>query len=189
MPTIEIDEDEFRALLNERDHLRRQVEDLQHAGTALVELRRQGDITYGVSAFHQLFNYPTRRVPTTDIPYLEVQLRAELKAEEFGETLEGFFGRERAVAAMQDVWMLLEHHTGFELDLVKIADGLCDEDYINEGTRQYFGIPRVAIFKEVQRANMEKVGGPIREDGKQLKPPGWRGPDIAGVLRAHGWRG
>ena len=29
---------------------------------------------------------------------------------------------------------------------------------------------------------MAKAGGPLREDGKRLKPPGWTPPDIAGVL-------
>ncbi len=40
-----------------------------------------------------------------------------------------------------------------------------------------WGIPLRPFWAEVQRANMEKVGGPIRADGKRLKPPGWRAPD------------
>jgi hypothetical protein len=36
---------------------------------------------------------------------------------------------------------------------------------------------------------MAKEGGGAREDGKILKPPGWVAPDIAGVLRKHGWLG
>jgi hypothetical protein len=31
---------------------------------------------------------------------------------------------------------------------------------------------------------MAKVGGPVRPDGKKLKPEGWQPPDIAGILRA-----
>lgn len=190
MPTtIEIDEDEFRALLNERDHLRRQVEDLQHAGTALVELRRQGDISYCVGAFHQAHGYPVRRVPTIDIPRAEMTLRASLMSEEYFETMHGFYA---TIPRLEEAYELVKWvvaNVSPAPDLVQIADGLCDQDYINDGTRHYFGIPRVPILKEVQRANMEKMGGPVRADGKLLKPPGWRAPDIAGVLRAHGWRG
>lgn len=47
-------------------------------------------------------------------------------------------------------------------------------------------IPLQAVFDEVHRSNMAKLGPdgtPIRrEDGKVLKPAGWTPPDIAGVL-------
>jgi predicted HAD superfamily Cof-like phosphohydrolase len=38
------------------------------------------------------------------------------------------------------------------------------------------------FFDAVQAANMAKVGGPIRADGKRLKPPGWRPADLDAVL-------
>ncbi len=37
----------------------------------------------------------------------------------------------------------------------------------------------VPFFREVHRTNMLKVSGPIREDGKRLKPEGWQPPRIA----------
>ncbi len=40
------------------------------------------------------------------------------------------------------------------------------------------------FWDEVHRSNMAKVGGPIRGDGKRLKPEGWTPPDVAGVLAA-----
>lgn len=54
-----------------------------------------------------------------------------------------------------------------------------------------------ALWDEVQRSNeakaIEQPDGSFkvvrRADGKILKPPGWTPPDIAGVLRAHGWKG
>lgn len=30
---------------------------------------------------------------------------------------------------------------------------------------------------------MDKLHGPIREDGKRLKPEGWRAPDIEGLIK------
>jgi hypothetical protein len=74
------------------------------------------------------------------------------------------------------------------VDMVELADGFADLDYVVEGARLEFGIHGQEIADEVQRANMAKVGGPIREDGKRLKPAGWKPPDIAGVLRAQGWK-
>lgn len=51
------------------------------------------------------------------------------------------------------------------------------------------GIDLGPVFEEVHRANMAKVGGPTRADGKILKPEGWTPPDVAGVLRRQGWSG
>lgn len=49
----------------------------------------------------------------------------------------------------------------------------------------YYEIPLDRFWEEVQRANMAKVGGPIRADGKRLKPPGWRGPDHMPLIRRY----
>lgn len=52
------------------------------------------------------------------------------------------------------------------------------------------GIPLNEVFRVVQDSNMAKLvdGRIIRdESGKIRKPEGWQPPDIAGVLRAHGW--
>jgi len=46
------------------------------------------------------------------------------------------------------------------------------------------GIDLTGFFAEVHRANMDKIGGERRPDGKRLKPAGWRAPDLAGVLAA-----
>lgn len=40
------------------------------------------------------------------------------------------------------------------------------------------GVYLAPFFKEVHRTNMHKLEGPKREDGKQLKPPGWKPPRI-----------
>lgn len=44
---------------------------------------------------------------------------------------------------------------------------------------QGLGIDLRPFFDEVHRTNMLKAGGPVREDGKKLKPPGWKPPRIA----------
>ena len=40
------------------------------------------------------------------------------------------------------------------------------------------GIDLRPFFLEVHRTNMHKLNGPVREDGKRLKPPGWKPPRI-----------
>jgi len=69
-------------------------------------------------------------------------------------------------------------------DLVKTIDGICDSIYTLIGAAVCFGVSDLGVYyDEVHRSNMEKVDGGSREDGKILKPQGWVGPDIAGLLR------
>jgi hypothetical protein len=49
------------------------------------------------------------------------------------------------------------------------------------------GIDLRPLWVAVQAANLAKVGGSKRADGKVLKTPGWVPPDIAGLLRQQGW--
>lgn len=73
-------------------------------------------------------------------------------------------------------------------DLVEVVDGLLDIIVIAWGTLlAYVGEDKAkAAAAEVVRSNLDKVIGEglpyFREDGKVLKPAGWRGPDIAGAI-------
>ncbi len=75
-------------------------------------------------------------------------------------------------------------------DLTAMAQELADVQYVTSGAAVTFGLPLGAVFSEVHAANMRKVGpdGKVqrREDGKVVKPPGWRGPDVARVLAEAG---
>lgn len=80
-----------------------------------------------------------------------------------------------------------------EVCAVKTADALADLIYVVVGTALEFGIPLHAVWEEVQRANMSKLGpdGKALKDsqGKVLKPEGWTPPDIKSVIdsyRTHG---
>ena len=92
------------------------------------------------------------------------KLRRKLLCEEFIEYLEG------------------EQYD----DLVEIADGLADMLYIAFGTALEYGIDLHAVFAEVHRSNMSKLGEdgkPIRrDDGKVMKGPNYERPQIAKVL-------
>ena len=74
-------------------------------------------------------------------------------------------------------------------DLPGAVDGIVDSIYVLIGSAITFGVNLDPIWDAVQRANMAKLGGPIRADGKVMKPPGWQAPDVAALLRLQGWRG
>ena len=71
-------------------------------------------------------------------------------------------------------------------DLADVADALGDMAYIIAGTALEYGIPLDRVMDAIHRANMAKLwpdGKPIkREDGKVIKPLGWKAPDIAAAL-------
>ena len=70
-------------------------------------------------------------------------------------------------------------------DIENIAKELADIIYIVCGTAASYGIPLDKVFDAVHASNMAKLvdGKPIRrEDGKILKPDGWKAPDIKSIL-------
>lgn len=95
------------------------------------------------------------------IPSVKIQeLRIELMAEEFSEMLQAFD----------------------QGDIDKVADGAVDTIVVILGTMISCGIDLRPIWDAVHKSNMAKKGGPIREDGKQLKPVGWKPPNITRLI-------
>lgn len=58
-----------------------------------------------------------------------------------------------------------------------IADGAADLIWVICGLMGRYGINLDLMWEEIRRANWAKLGGPVREDGKLLKPEGWQPPD------------
>ena len=71
-------------------------------------------------------------------------------------------------------------------DLVGVADGIVDSIVVLLGTAVAYGIDVRPIWDEVHRANMAKKGGPVRSDGKRLKPEGWEPPRVRELLVQQG---
>jgi|DEB0MinimDraft_10_1074344.scaffolds.fasta_scaffold127876_2 predicted HAD superfamily Cof-like phosphohydrolase len=116
-----------------------------------------------VAEFHRAFDVPVRTVP--QIPSeIERQLRWDLITEEVSE--------------LGEAWQ--------SDDLVDIADALADLIYVAIGMALTYGIPLHHVWDEVQRSNMDKLGGGRREDGKILKPANWEPPKIRECLRQYG---
>lgn len=127
-----------------------------------------------VAKFHRMTDTPVLDVPEFPAPE-RCDLRDELIGEETKELREAIALR----------------------DMVEVADGIIDDIYVLIGAGHELGLPMQALWDEVQRCNeakaIEQPDGTFkvvyRADGKILKPEGWTPPDIAGVLRAHGWKG
>lgn len=76
-------------------------------------------------------------------------------------------------------------------DVVELSDGIADSTYVHLGTASTFGIDIEPIWREVHRTNMAKGVAPVDDvvNLKTIKPPGWKPPDVAGLLRQQGWGG
>jgi len=187
-----IDVEEINKLTGELVTLRDQVTALQERNTRVRERLLEVSIRANVLHFHRVMGQPVLDEPQVP-PEDRVRMRLRLIAEEFFEL---FY----AVTAIESVWALglldyfqqqlrgLINCAELKVDLPALADALCDLDYVVEGTRLEFGIDGGPVLAEVQRANIAKVGGVKRADGKIQKPEGWQAPDIASVLRSQGWR-
>lgn len=162
--------------------------------------------------FHTVMGVPAHHrplIPSDD----RVRLRLEILREEFFELLSACLEPADANRYMSEFWHAeralknVIQEAVVRVDLHDVADALTDMDYINEGTRWEFGIDGEPVFEEVHDSNMKKAiphaeckgkgceactHGLIvrrREDGKVIKPEGWKPPDIARVLREQGWEG
>lgn len=119
-----------------------------------------------VQEFHEAFGLGVKEEPTANIDLKKVQLRYELMKEENEEYLEAV-------------------RNG---DLLEVADALGDMLYILCGTIIEHGFQNKieAVFDEIQRSNMSKLGEggrPLyREDGKVLKGPNYSPPNLKKIL-------
>jgi len=146
----------------------------------MTEIRNQ------VKEFHEAMELPVGTNPQM-ISDDRIKLRLRLITEEYFETLSAATGCQ-FLPEKEDVLFKIEQskpHT--VLDIEEFVDGLGDLDYVVEGTRVEMGIDGGYIAEEIHAANMRKVGGPVRLDGKKLKPTGWVGPDIKKKLQEQGW--
>lgn len=111
-----------------------------------------------VKGFMKAFGQAIPDEPTFDFP---VDLRLNLIEEELDELKQAIVDQ----------------------DMVEFVDAICDLLYVVHGAALAAGIHHIQpFFEEVHRSNMDKLNGPIREDGKQLKPEGWQPPRIKELL-------
>jgi predicted HAD superfamily Cof-like phosphohydrolase len=178
-------------MATELRRLKERVDELLEDNTDKVLELRAVDRERMVREFHVIAKQaaPSRpAIPSDDV----VRFRLSLITEEYIELVTATLGEWRT-----EPWKLAracdELRGAIKLcpivvDMEEFIDATVDLDYVVEGTRIAFGVRSAPVWAEVQRANMAKLGGPMREDGKLLKPAGWTPPDIKGCLWAQGWR-
>ena len=77
---------------------------------------------------------------------------------------------------------------GQEGDITQLIHELTDLLYVTYGAIAACGVDPDPVFAEVHRANMQKMNGPRRADGKLLKPVGWQPADVRRVIDRQGWQ-
>lgn len=124
-----------------------------------------------VLEFHKAMNLTIGKTPEIR----DAELRAKIILEEAFETAAALVGKSVAILLTA---CAVDDCPDQEPNLAKAIDGCMDVHYVVSGTSICLGIDEDPFFAEVHRANMAKVGGPIRADGKRLKPEGWMPPKI-----------
>lgn len=139
-----------------------------------------------VRAFHTIYSMPilSPAEATTTIRNMtpeRIEMRLALVAEEFEELCEaaGFI-----VKTHGSKWVFIP--TGESPNIFKVADALGDLIYVVIGFALEAGIDLHAVMREIQAANMTKLGAdglPIyREDGKVLKGPWYHEPILERIM-------
>ena len=110
-------------------------------------------------------------------------LRAKLILEEALETIAAL-----GISVQRDGTVLdfdqLHCSVAGDADLEGVVDGCADISVVTMGTLIAFGVDDVPVLEEVDKANLRKFGpgSYARPDGKWMKPPDWRPPDILGAI-------
>ena len=108
--------------------------------------------------------------------FKRMELLSNLVKEEFREVMESIY----------PLWDHPKDDGRMEVDPVNLAKELADLVYVTVGMAIECGIPLDKVWDEVHKSNMSKIGPDgkfvIREDGKILKGPNYKAPDIEGVL-------
>jgi predicted HAD superfamily Cof-like phosphohydrolase len=170
----------------ETTEARQRTHEAREDHAAVVERMYQLDYQAKVREFHTATGAAVSATPTTQDASTRA-LRCRLMLEELKEFIQASGCRLIGAGDLLDVHSVV----GAKPDLPAMGQELSDMQYTLSGTAEAHGLPLTALFAEVHAANMRKVGpdgrARIQADGKVLKPDGWRPPDVAAVLKRHGW--
>jgi hypothetical protein len=145
---------------------------VQQGMIKLAAMHNAHETFWRVNQFHAVTGVPRRGGLMDDE---QIDLRIRLIKEELKELTDG-------IKKWRETYGVDE--------LIEIADALGDLDYVVNGAMIAFGLPGVAIAKEIHRSNMTKLlqnGNPLlREDGKVLKGPDYEPPNLLAILEQAG---
>lgn len=134
-----------------------------------------------VRDFHRALDIPAPSHP--EVPLSDRRkLRLDLIMEELEELADASGFKPHVTPVFETYWT--DHFNDIPApDIVKAADALGDLLVVVYGAALEWGIDLEAIFNEIHKTNCLKAGGPVREDGKVLKPEGWQPPDLEPIIR------
>lgn len=74
-----------------------------------------------------------------------------------------------------------------EVNYEEYLDSVADLSVVNIGGLVTIGVPDVPLIRQVDTANLRKFGAGSYKDenGKWIKPPDWRPPNIKALMRGH----
>lgn len=139
------------------------------------------DMVQDVIDWHAKFR-PAHTLPVPSIPpAFMVSLVRGMLGEEYHEELAPALAKLHELALAAEDGQIIDRDEALSV-MAEVADHACDTIYFIIGACLAAGIDLRPAWREVQRTNMAKVGGPTRADGKILKPEGWQAPDLLRVL-------
>lgn len=145
-----------------------------------------------VEKFMRLAGQECPEHPTMPTPEVRV-LRAKLILEEAFELIEKGLGINIKTAGVplpgtSDPYVIhfdcLSFDPKREPDMIELVDGIADVSVVNIGTAVACGVSMAHPQDLVDENNLAKFGpgGYRRDDGKWVKPPGHKPPDIVGAI-------
>lgn len=138
-----------------------------------------------VGEFHNVYQMPDRvrdLMPST-LDFERVHMRMGLIAEETAELFAAVYGEAAGARVAEAMATVRDQGTR---DVIEAADALADLVYVIYGMALEAGIDLDQVLAEVHSSNLSKLmpDGSVlrREDGKVLKGPNFRQPDIHSVI-------
>jgi predicted HAD superfamily Cof-like phosphohydrolase len=143
-----------------------------------------------VKEFHAATGSPVLPSPGVP-PHDRVRLRVKLLFEETIEAAGAMIGMDEPrvklwVVETNAIIDSLFDNIDPNSDLPNVGKELNDVLYVTHGAIAEYGLPE-SMFDAIHANNMTKIGGPMREDGKRGKPPGYKKFDAAKFLAENGW--
>lgn len=142
-----------------------------------------------VEAFMELAKQELPNSPTEPSESVRL-LRAKLIFEEALETITALgFSISMDASSLMEPGVVFAFHACDSFNMVEAVDGCCDLSVVTIGTLSALGVADAPLIETVDRNNLDKFGPghTIREDGKLVKPPGHKPPDITAELVKQGW--
>lgn len=135
------------------------------------------------SRVEQFMKLAKQDIPDSpEVPDAKIRLlRARLILEEAYETIQAL-GCDviESVDPSKKFDCIVEVEDSSKIDLSEVLDGLADISVVCTGCASSCGVDMEPILEEVDNNNLSKFGPghSIRSDGKLIKPPNFKGPDI-----------